>query len=90
MSEIATTRMSSKGQVVIPEEIRKKLNLKPGARFIVVAERDALLLKLISPPSKDEFERLLASAREAARKAGITKRDIEDAIKKVRQTKSSN
>lgn len=27
--------MSSKGQIVIPEEIRKKLNLKPRQRFRV-------------------------------------------------------
>ncbi|HDD53558.1 MAG: AbrB/MazE/SpoVT family DNA-binding domain-containing protein [Aquificota bacterium] len=90
MPEVATTRMSSKGQVVIPEEIRKKLNLKPGARFVVVAEGDALLLKLISSPSMEEFDRLLEKARRAARKAGITKREIEDAIKKVRQAQSGD
>ncbi|NIR47056.1 AbrB/MazE/SpoVT family DNA-binding domain-containing protein [candidate division KSB1 bacterium] len=28
--------MSSKGQVVIPEEIRKRLGLKAGSQFIVV------------------------------------------------------
>lgn len=32
----ATTRMSSKGQIVIPETIRKRLNIQPGAQFIVV------------------------------------------------------
>ncbi len=50
MPGVATTKMSSKGWVVIPEEIRKKLNSKPGDRFVVVAEGDAVLLKLITPP----------------------------------------
>jgi AbrB family looped-hinge helix DNA binding protein len=38
MSEAATTKLSSKGQVVIPEEIRKKLGLEPGAQFVVLGE----------------------------------------------------
>ena len=32
---MAVTTMSSKGQIVIPEEIRKKLDLKPRQRFRV-------------------------------------------------------
>ena len=32
MSETATTTLSSKGQVVIPEEIRVRLGLKADAR----------------------------------------------------------
>ena len=39
MANVATTKMSSKGQVVIPENIRKRLNLKAGAQFVVVGER---------------------------------------------------
>ncbi|HDN94572.1 MAG TPA: AbrB family transcriptional regulator, partial [Nitrospirae bacterium] len=36
MAPLATTKMSSKGQIVIPEDIRKRLGLKPGAQFVVV------------------------------------------------------
>jgi len=32
---MTVTTMSSKGQIVIPEEIRKKLDLKPRQRFRV-------------------------------------------------------
>jgi len=34
MANVSTTKMSSKGQVVIPENIRRNLNLKTGAQFI--------------------------------------------------------
>ena len=89
MPGVSTTKMSSRGQVVIPEEIRKKLNLKPGDRFVVVAEGDTVLLKLISPPSLEDFEDLLARACEVAKKAGMTPKDVEDAIKKVRRETQS-
>ena len=84
MSDISTTRMSSKGQVVIPEEIRKRLNLKAGTRFVVVGEKDVVILKSISPPSLEEFDRLISEAQRAARESGLTEKDIEEAINKVR------
>ena len=40
MASIATTKLSSKGQVVIPEEIRKQLGLKEGDQFVVVGQDD--------------------------------------------------
>ena len=50
MANVSTTKMSSKGQVVIPENIRKNLNLKTGAQFIVVGDKDVVILKSITPP----------------------------------------
>ena len=87
MTNIATTKMSSKGQVVIPENIRKKLNLKAGAQFVVMGENDIVILKSISPPSLDEFDSLIAKARKQGKQAGIKKSDISDAISKVRGRK---
>jgi len=45
MEGLATTKMSSKGQVVIPEEIRKRFGLKSGSQFVVVGEKDTVILK---------------------------------------------
>ena len=84
MTELATTKMSSKGQVVIPEDIRKRLGLEAGSQFVVVAGKDAVILKTISPPSMDEFDGLLREARRQARKAGMKQSDIKDAIAEVR------
>jgi AbrB family looped-hinge helix DNA binding protein len=84
MTNVATTKMSSKGQVVIPESIRKQLNLKAGAQFLVVGEKDVVILKSISPPSLDEFDDLIAEARRNGKQAGIKKSDIGKAVSKVR------
>lgn len=84
MTNVATTKMSSKGQVVIPENIRKQLKLKAGTQFVVVGEKDVVILKSISPPSLDEFDKLIAEARKKGRQAGIKKSDISDAILRAR------
>ena len=78
--------MSSKGQVVIPEEVRKRLGLKVGVKFVVVGERDVVILKAINPPSMDEFDRLINQARQKAKKAKLKQSDILDAIKKARES----
>jgi len=84
MSDLATTRMSSKGQVVIPENIRKRLKLKTGSQFVVVGNEDVVILKAISAPLMEEFDGLIAEARKQAKKAGLRKSDITAAIAKAR------
>ncbi len=87
MAKIATTKMSSKGQVVIPENIRKKLKLETGVQFVVLGDKDVVILKKISPPTIDEFDVLIKKARKAAKQVGLKKSDIELAIKRVRSQK---
>jgi len=87
MTTLATTKMTSKGQVVIPEAIRHRLHLKAGTRFVVVADRDTVIFKTIEPPSLDEFDDLIAEARRQAAKAGLTETDIEAAIAQARRGK---
>ena len=84
---VSTTKMSSKGQIVIPEDIRKQLGLSAGSQFIVIGSQDAVILKTIQPPSVKEVKPLLASARASARKAGAKKSDVSKAIKKARAKK---
>ena len=87
MANLTTTKMSSKGQVVIPENIRNQLGLKAGCRFIVIGDKDVVILKTISPPSMEEFDKLIAEARKQGKRAGIKKSDIAAAIAKARDKK---
>ena len=87
MGELATTKMSSKGQVVIPEDIRKRLILKAGSRFVVVGEKDVVILKAISEPSMEEFDYLISEARKQARRVGMKRSDITAAVARVRGRK---
>jgi AbrB family looped-hinge helix DNA binding protein len=85
MAAYATTKLSSKGQVVIPEDIREQLNLKEGDQFVVIGQGDAVILKAITPPSMDEFKGLLKEARAIAKQSKANQSDVKAAIKKVRK-----
>lgn len=86
MSEIATVELSSKGQILIPKKIRTKLNLKTGTQFVIVSEKDYVLLKAISQPSLKDFDDLLLNNHKIAEDLGVQDSDIEDAITKVRNS----
>ena len=87
MGNAATTKMSSKGQVVIPENIRKRLKLKAGSQFVVVGKKDVVILKAISQPSMEEFDTLIAEARRQGKQAGLKRSDITATIARVRGRK---
>ena len=87
MEALATTRMSSKGQVVIPEDVRGRLGLEPGVQFVVVGEGDVVILKTISPPSMAGFDALIRRARQQAHASGMRRFDVARAVSKVRSKK---
>lgn len=84
MRKIATTKMSSKGQVVIPEEVRAALGLETGAQFVVVGEGDVVVLKRVTPPSMSDFDDIVQEARRQSRQAGMKRADVAAAIRAVR------
>ena len=85
METLATTRMSSKGQVVIPESIRKQLDLKEGSQFLVLGDDDVVILKVVTLPDASEFDALIKKARQQAKDAGLTQSDITSAVEKARK-----
>ncbi len=61
MAEIDITHMSSKGQVVIPAELRK--GIKAGEKLVVIRNNDQLILK-----KAEKFDKNLADDLEFAAK----------------------
>ena len=85
MRTLATTRMSSKGQVVIPEDVRKALGLEVGAHFVVMAHGATVILKRIAVPARSELTTMLRKVRSQARRAGIKPSDVAATIRSVRR-----
>ena len=55
---MATLLVSSKGQIVLPAELRRRLGLGPGARLEVQEESDGLKLRLSRTVSKADISKL--------------------------------
>ena len=85
MEKIETTSMSSKGQVVIPRNLREKLNIKKGEKFIVIGSDETILLKKIQMPSFKGFEKLLKETRKFVKEKNIKESDVDRAIKRTRK-----
>ena len=84
MADAEITSMSSRGQVVIPQSIRNRMKLKEGERFVVMGNEETILLKKIEMPKMKNFDKLLKKTQDFVKVKGITEKDLEQAIKRVR------
>jgi len=83
----ATTSISSRGQVVIPEEIRKRMNLQEGTAFIVLAKGDTIVLQRLAEPPWKEFDAMVSEAQRQGHHMAFAMQSLKNAMKKIRATK---
>ncbi|MEM4733558.1 MAG: AbrB/MazE/SpoVT family DNA-binding domain-containing protein [Candidatus Bathyarchaeia archaeon] len=58
-AEPEVTTVSEKGQVVIPQSIRKELGIKPKTKFLVYGRGDMVIMKKLELPDlKKEWEEI--------------------------------
>ncbi len=48
-------RMSSKGQIVIPQDLREEMHADEGTVFAVVGNGDTIVLRKLNTPSKEDL-----------------------------------
>ncbi len=76
------SKLSSKGQVTIPAEIRKKLNLKEGDKVLFVEENGRVF---ISNASLVAFHQLQQAMEGEAGRAGVaTEAEVISLVKEIR------
>ncbi|MAG07996.1 AbrB family transcriptional regulator [Candidatus Woesearchaeota archaeon] len=64
MKKPEITSLSSRGQVVIPQEVRDSLNLREGEKFIVMGEGDVIILKKLEIPSFKGIDKIIKKTKE--------------------------
>ena len=75
-------KMSPKGQVVIPQEIREKEGFDVGDRFIPFPIKEGVLFKKVKLPNvKLEFEKLSKELSKRFEKDNIKKEDVKEAVR---------
>ena len=81
--------VSSKGQIVLPMEMRKKMDIGAGAKLAAYAMGDMIMLKMINIPTENDFKKSLDKAAIWAKEAGYEESDVETIVKSYRNSKKS-
>lgn len=77
-----TTRVSTKGQIVIPKPLRKALRWAAGKELVVVQTEDGLLLKPASATAAVAVDDAYACLREAAKSRPSTDEQMQAAVRR--------
>jgi len=84
--EPEVTTISEKGQVVIPQSIRKEMGIKPKNKFLVFGQGDTIIMKKLEIPSlKKEWEGIFQMMDKKALK--MSDEEIQKEISAARKSK---
>jgi len=86
--DIALTKMSSKGQVVIPAEMRKNIN--EGDKLLLIKDNNKIIMKKASDIDKNlhedlEFARRTEEALRRIEKGKGIRMDFDDFIREMKK-----
>ncbi len=80
-------KMSPKGQLVVPRDIRKQENFKPTDRFVAVRIKEGVVFKRVKIPNIEaEFKSLSKEISQHFKRRGINGNDLKGAIKWARKS----
>ena len=77
-TELRTVTVSEKGQVAIPIDIRRRLNIRKGQTLVLQVSEDKLLIAKsdeVSKKMREDFRYLLALSQGSARRLWENDRD---------------
>lgn len=79
------SKVTAKGQVTIPKAIRDQLGLEQGAYVVWEPRGEAVVMERAAVASEDEFEALADRIAKRFARKGISRADVEDAIRWARR-----
>lgn len=78
------TKISSKGQIVIPSEIREKMNLEEGNLLIISDNDDSISIKKLELPKIKTWKEATKPFRDATKKSNFSEEDLKKLIAESR------
>ena len=86
MSGTDIIKMSSKGQLVVPLDIRQMAGLHEGERFVAFPIKEGVVFKKIEIPKVTlEFDSLTKEIEEQFKKNNVKREDLNEAIEWARK-----
>jgi len=77
--------VSSRGQIAIPTEMRKQLDLKEGEKVLFLAEGDSIIIKKVN--IKKTWEEVTRPLREAMKHSNLKEEDVPELIHRMRASR---
>ena len=84
--EVEMTRISEKGQVVIPNSLRQEMGIEASDQFLVFGEGSTIILKRIEKPAlQRSLSELTKPLQKIVAEVGFTRAELAKAIKGLRK-----
>ncbi len=83
MYTIETAKMSSKGQVVVPDALRKRYGWRSGTTLLMLGASGGVLLQSLPVPDEQEVERTLAASRTVASTIKVRMRNAKRSLDRL-------
>ena len=83
MKNMLMVKMDTEGKIIIPDELRKMINVEGEAQFVVVLDGNGIYLSKITEPSTSlakRFDTLSHEVQGVFAEKGISEKDVEEAI----------
>lgn len=81
---IEVLTLSSKGQLVLPKEMREALSVGASDKLMAYCADGAIVLKPLKLPKEEAFVKAMGKTMAFAKESGLKKEDIAKTIKDVR------
>ena len=83
---IEVVNLSTKGQLVIPKNMREEMELNKNDKFVLVNDKDTIIMKRLQEDEiKLRMKSLMKEFTQGFKKVGITKEDLRTEIKAARK-----
>ena len=83
--DVQVMTVSSKGQVVLPVDLRYAMSINTGDKLAAYYTDDSIIIKKIAIPTAEEFDLLAAELQKAAANEGYTEDCVEALIVNARK-----
>lgn len=79
------TKITSKGQVTIPRAVRERLGIEQGDYLVFEPAGDRFMVTKAPLAPTDDFEALAEGIAERFREQGVSREDVDEAIRWARR-----